>query len=132
RMLKVWVLDSTAVPHVWLGAHRHRHPHDGCVCVSHFYRGHPPLGRVDVETALRHFLRCAGDEAFFAAFESAWKLRLLSRAARGRVRAALPASARWLVDLARGNADSGLESLLRLRLHLLGIDLKCQVVIGGV
>lgn len=41
-------------------------------------------------------------------------------------------SARWLVDIARPDADSGLESLLRLRLHLLGVTLDCQVVIDGV
>ncbi|WP_300265579.1 DUF559 domain-containing protein [Microbacterium sp.] len=132
RMLNIWVLDVPEVPHVWLGADNHRHPHDGCVCVSHFYRGRPPLGRVDLETALLHFRRCAGDEAFFAAFESAWKLRLLSKAARSRIRAALPASVRWLIDIARADADSGLESLLRLRLHILGITLRCQVVIRDV
>lgn len=44
----------------------------------------------------------------------------------------MPASARWLVDLARGDAQSGLESLLRLRLHILGIRLDCQVRIDGV
>lgn len=102
------------------------------MCVSHFYRGKPPLGRASLETALLHYRRCAGDEAFFAAFESAWRKRLLSQAARARVQAALPASARWLVDLARPDADSGLESLLRLRLHILGIRLDCQVVIQGV
>ncbi|MGO2748200.1 DUF559 domain-containing protein [Microbacterium sp.] len=132
QMLKIWVLDATEVPHVWLGPDRHAHPHDRCACVSHFYRGRPPLGRVDLVTALLHFFRCAGDEAFFAAYESAWRLRLLSKAARTRIRSALPASARWLVDLARSDADSGLESLLRLRLHLLSIRLDCQVVITGV
>src|SRR5690606_36066930 len=76
--------------------------------------------------------RCAGDEAFFAAFESAWRKGRLPQAARSRVRAALPASARWLVDISRSDADSGLESILRLRLHLLGIRLDCQVVIPGV
>lgn len=44
----------------------------------------------------------------------------------------LPVGARWLVDLARYDADSGLESLLRLRLHLLGIRLDCQVTIATV
>lgn len=129
---KIWVLESAEVPHVWLGSHGHAHQHDGCRCVSHFYRGRPPLGRASLETALLHLRQCQGDEAFFAAFESAWNRRLLSRSARSRVRAALPASARWLVDLARGDADSGLESLLRLRLHILGICLDCQVVITGV
>lgn len=132
QMLKVWVLVTTQSPHVWLGADRHSHPHEDCSCVSHFYRGRPPLGRVDIETALIHFLRCAGDEAFFAAFESAWRLRLLSKVVRSRIRAAIPASARWLVDLARGDADSGLESLLRLRLHILGLAVARQVEISGV
>ncbi|WP_175985826.1 endonuclease domain-containing protein [Microbacterium tenebrionis] len=132
QLAGIWVLDTTEVPHVWLGSDRHAHPHDGCACVSHFYRGTPPLGRASLETALVHFRRCAGDEAFFAAFESAWRKRLLSAAARARVRAALPASARWLVDLARSDADSGLESLLRLRLHVLGIRLDCQVSIDGI
>lgn len=132
RMSGVWVLDPPEAPHVWLGPDRHAHAHDDCTCVSHFYSGRPPLGRTNIETALVHFRRCAGDEAFFAAFESAWRKRLLSRAARSRVRAALPASARWLVDLARSDADSGLESLLRLRLHVLAIRLDRQVVIAGV
>lgn len=132
QMMKIWVLDISLVPHVWLGSDRHRHPHDGCVCVSHFYRGLPPLGRADLPTALLHLRRCAGDESFFAAFESAWQKRMLSKAARTRIRAALPASARWLIDLARGDAESGLESLLRLRLHILGIRLDCQVNIDGV
>jgi len=79
-----------------------------------------------------HLYRCQGEQAFFAAFESAWRLRLLSRAARSRIRASLPASARWLVDLARPDADSGLESLLRFRLHILGVRLDCQVEVPGV
>ena len=132
QMLKVWVLVPVLVPHVWVGAHRRAHLHDGCACVSHFSRGRPPLGTVAIDVALVHFLRCAGDEAFFAAYESALRLRLLSAAMRLRIRQLVPASALWLLDLARADADSGLESLLRLRLHLLGIRLDCQVSIPGV
>lgn len=133
QMLHIWVLSPVIAPHVWLSADRHPHHHDGCVCVSHFYRGdRPPLGTVSVETALAHFLRCAGDEAFFAAYESALRLRLLTNAARSRLQVMIPASAQWLLDLARADADSGLESILRLRLHLLGIGLDCQVRIRGV
>lgn len=132
RTLGVWVLHEGAEPHVWMGPSGRIRAHPRCACVSHYYRGDPPLGRASIEVALTHLYRCKGDEAFFAAFESAWRLRLLSTAARSRVRHALPASARWLVDLARADADSGLESLLRLRLHLLGIRLDCQVVIDGV
>lgn len=132
QMFEIWVLTPVMVPHVWLGSDRHPHPHDSCMCVSHYYRGRPPLGRAPLDTALLHFLRCAGDEAFFAAYESALRLRLLTKAARARLRAAMPASARWLIDIARRDADSGLESLLRLRLHVLGIRLDCQVVINDV
>lgn len=132
RMHGIWLLDDDTRAHVWLGAHGRVHTHSECDCVSHFYTGRPPLGRVDLETALVHHRRCAGDEAFFAAFESAWRQRRLSGAARNRVRAALPASARWLVDLARPDADSGLESILRLRLHILGLRLQSQVDIADV
>lgn len=132
RAKGIWVLPAEEGPHVWLGPNRHALPHPGCTCVSHYYGGAPPLGCATVETALVHLRNCAGDEAFFAAYESAWRLGLLSSAARARVRTALPRAARWLADLARPDADSGLESLLRLRLHLLGIRLECQVMIDGV
>jgi very-short-patch-repair endonuclease len=128
----IWVLPDETEPHVWLGPSQHALGHPGCRCLSHYYGGTPPLGRASVERALLHLRRCAGDEAFFAAYESAWRTGRLSRAARDRIRAALPRVARWLIDLARPDADSGLESLLRLRLHLLGIRLDRQVEIDGV
>lgn len=132
RRRHVWLLAPSTVPHVWLGHSGHPHPHPECTCVSHYFRGQVPLGRTGIETALLQYRVCAGDEAFFAAFESAWRHRLIDQAARSRIRTRLPESARWLVDLARPDADSGLESLLRLRLHILGIRLDCQVVIAGV
>lgn len=87
---------------------------------------------VSVETALLHLFHCEGDESFFASFESAMHLGLLSKAARSRIRRSLPASARWLVDFAHEVSESGIESLLRLRLHLLGIAVAAQVAIRGV
>ena len=108
--IKVWVLPDTLTPHVWVGPGRHAHAHEHCACVSHYYRGSPPLGAADIDVALLH----------------------LSRAARERIRSTLPRSARWLLDVARGDADSGLESLLRLRLHVLGFRLRTQVTINGV
>lgn len=131
RSAGVWVLSDSKSIHVWLG-NGHRMAHRGCTCVSHYYRGRPPLGSAPLGTALLHLRRCEGDEAFFAAYESALQKGLLSSAARRRVRDGLPATARWLVDIARSDADSGLESLLRLRLHILGIRLQCQVSIDGV
>lgn len=132
RQHGVWVLADASRPHVWMGRNGRTHPHLGCRCVGHFYAGATRLGIVDVEQALVHLFRCAGDEAFFASLESALQQRLLNVAGRQRIRDRLPENARWLVDLARSDADSGLESLLRLRLHVLGIRLDCQVVITGV
>ncbi|MEU4016470.1 type IV toxin-antitoxin system AbiEi family antitoxin domain-containing protein [Microbacterium sp. NPDC028030] len=132
RIHGVWVLSEEDAVHVWLGRNGRAHPHENCRCVSHRFDGPTRLGVVDVEAALLHLYRCEGDESFFASFESAWRLGLVSTASRARIRSELPARARWLVDFARGNSDSGLESLLRLRLHLEGIDLTSQVPIPGV
>lgn len=132
RSAGIWVLPADDGPHVWLGPDQHALPHPDCTCRSHYYRGRPPLGSATIETALLHLRRCCGDEAFFAAYESAWRLHKLSADARARIRKALPRSARRLVELARADADSGLESLLRLRLHVLGIRLRCQIRIDGV
>jgi len=128
----IWTLSEEPTLHVWLGANGRRHPHPRCDCVTHFFGGPTRFGVASVETALVHVFGCSGEEAFFAAFESAWRKRRLSSTVRLRIRAALPESARWLVDFARSDADSGLESLLRLRLHLLGIELRRQVDITGV
>ncbi len=128
----VWVVSEEGRPHVWVGRRGRVHEHTGCRCVSHFFHGVAGLGVVDVETALIHLHRCEGDESFFASFESAWRMRKLSEAGRLRIRAALPAYARWLVDIARPDADSGLESLVRLRLHILGLLLECQIIVTGV
>lgn len=132
RLHGVWVLNDDARPHVWVGRRGRVHEHSGCRCTSHFFRGAVPLGTADVETALVQLFHCEGDESFFVSLESALHLRKLSRAARLRIRAALPAYARRLVDFARPESESGLESLLRLRLHALGLVLAAQIEIGGV
>lgn len=132
RLHGIWVLTDDGTPHVWVGRRGRVHPHEGCRCTSHFFRGAPPVGVVSVETALIHLHRCEGDESFFASLESALRQRKLSQGAVLRLRAALPSYARWLVDFARHDADSGLESILRLRLHILGLVLHAQVAIRGV
>lgn len=132
RVHGIWVLAEGDRAHVWVGRRGRIHGHDGCRCRSHYFRGVVPLGVANVEAALLHLFRCEGDESFFASLESALHLGCLTRPALLRIRRALPASARWLIDLADASAESGLESLLRLRLHLLGIVLACQVAITGV
>ncbi|WP_441977745.1 DUF559 domain-containing protein [Microbacterium sp. 2MCAF23] len=128
----VWTPGDDERPHVWLGAGGRTHEHPSCACLVHYSAGPMRLGVADLEHALVHAFHCHGDELFFAAFESAWNKRRLGSEARRRIRAGLPASARWLVDLARPDAESGLESIVRLRLHLLGIRVECQVRIPGV
>lgn len=132
RLHGVWVLEDEEHPHVWLGQAGRTHPHHDCICVEHYRAGQMHLGLAPVEAALVHSYGCHGDEFFFAAFESAWAQRLIGAASRRRIRAMLPASARWLVDIARHDADSGLESIVRLRLYLLGIQVSTQVIINGV
>ncbi len=131
RLHGVWTLGDDEAVHVWLGGAGRTH-HTDCACVAHFRAGATRVGLAPLPDVLVHVFHCAGEETFFAALESALRLRLVTRAGRDRLRRRLPASARWLVDFARTDADSGLESLLRLRLHRLGIRLDCQVRIDGV
>lgn len=133
RAYGVWILPASNVEvHVWMGGSGRRHPHAGCSCVEHCTSGRAGLGLAPVAVALIHLYRCHDQETFFAAYESAWNKRMLPASARAQIRRALPKSAGWLLDLASPDAESGLESLLRLRLHLLGIRLDCQVTIDGV
>ena len=123
----IWVLDDEEHPHVWLGQAGRTHAHPDCACVEHYRAGSMRLGLATVEQALVQSFGCHGEELFFAAYESAWALGLIGAGVRRRIRAALPARARWLVDFARHDADSGLESIVRLRLHLLGIRVETPV-----
>ena len=132
RRSGIWVLDDEAVLHVRLGPSGRKHEHASCTCVSHYDGAGAGFGVVPIARALVQTARCLGAEVFFAALESAWRKGLVSRADRMRIREDLPAGMRWLVDIARSNADSGLESILRLRLHRLGIRLDSQVRIEGV
>lgn len=132
RAREVWTLEMPKEVHVWMGLGGRRHHPERCGCVAHFTPGRMDIGIAPIDVALLHAFACYGEEFFFAAFESAWNKRMLTAAARARVRAALPASARWLVDLARPDAESGLESLVRLRLHLIGVEVRTQVAVAGV
>lgn len=128
----VWVLDAPGRTHVWLGGKGRAHVHPACRCVDHHDAGDAAFGVTSVPHALVQSARCCTDEAFFAAYESAWNKGLLTRADRVWIREQLPARSRWLVDRARHDAESGLESILRLRLMKLGIALETQVFITGV
>lgn len=127
----LWILQRTP-GHVWLGGGGNHHG-DCLTCVLHWDEGtvrpgHPP----PIEVALLQIARCAGDETFFAALESALRWVKIGAAALAWLWHRLPITQRELVTIARADADSGLESIVRLRLHRLGIEVTTQVYIRGV
>ena len=128
----IWVVPYTGV-HVAVPMRGRLHKHDGCTCVTHRTSGAVVLGgRSTVARALREILRCAGPEAFFVALESARKLRRVRDSDLAPLRSSIPLHHRWIIEFARDDADSGLESMLRFRLHAYGIELRSQVDVPGV
>lgn len=132
RLKGLWVLPLDDVVHVSLPPHNHAHAHDGCTCVQHWNELEPSRTEVSLVDALLQIRGCLGEDAFFASLESALHKRLLTPQQRDELGERITESARWLVDLARTDAESGLESILRLRLHRLGLMLRTQVEIAGV
>ncbi|WP_179559510.1 type IV toxin-antitoxin system AbiEi family antitoxin domain-containing protein [Microbacterium sp. AK009] len=132
RHLGIWALDDRVLLHVWLGPGGRRHPHSSCRCIDHRDAGGSAFGVVSLVQALVQVAPCLGGEALFCALESALRQGLLTRADRAEVRSRVSARFRWLVDFVRADADSGLESLVRLRLHRLGIAVRSQVFVHTV
>lgn len=139
----IWTLDAgEAEPlHTWVDpdhhAVRHRSPTGpgdrGC-CILHRDDAvdEPELARVGVLHCLVQLARCRGSEAFFAAPESALRQGLVGQDQRARLRGLVPPALVELVDFAREDADSGLESLIRLRLRPYRLVTRSQVRIAGV
>ncbi|MFC8682481.1 DUF559 domain-containing protein [Microbacterium ureisolvens] len=130
RQVHTWVHPANRPTRVAVDPH----PDATTCCVFHrdLPVGPPSLTRVGIVHCLVQILGCRGEEVFFAALESALRQRLLSQADREQLSRSVPRRDRWLVAFARDDADSGLESLLRLRLHRHGISLAAQVAIPGV
>ncbi len=128
----IWLLPAAAALHVGISPHARTFAHTGCECVDHHDTHSSGFGMVSVRVALVQLARCQGDEAFFVALESAWHQGHLSRQDREWIRARVPARFRLLVDVARADSESGLESLVRLRLFRLGIVVRSQVNVRGV
>lgn len=147
----VWILEDQPEPdivdaadpdavrragpqHVWVGPSGREHVHAGCRCRTHHEIGGRPVGFgiVGVLLALLQYATCGSEERFFASLESALRLGLVVEGGLAELRARLPQAKRWLIDFASDQADSGLESLLRLRLHLCGISLRSQVEVPGL
>ncbi|MEV4687904.1 endonuclease domain-containing protein [Microbacterium sp. LWH3-1.2] len=143
RAYGLWLLDDGEQEpvHTWIDQKHHAvrialhpAPEEGACCAFHcdIAVDDPTLASVGILHCLRQILGCRGDEAFFAALESALRQGMLDDASRERLKLTLPAASRWLVDFARSDADSGLESLVRLRLRTHGLALTPQVAVPGV
>ncbi len=134
RHLGLWVLDDSDDLHVWMGSGGHRRHPEECGCVAHWDDGPASgsFGSAPVARILRQILSCKGVEAFFVTLESALKARLLTRAGWAWLRAHVNGEGREAMELARSDADSGLESLLRWRLRGRRLRVRTQVRILGV
>ncbi|REJ05936.1 hypothetical protein DY023_08350 [Microbacterium bovistercoris] len=120
-------------PHVWMRADRHQYAHSDCASVPHWDAGdcRDAFGLPSVTQVLEQVYRCRGAEQFFVALESARRQNLILGKALAVLRSALDAVGRDLVDFSRADADSGLESLVRLRLRRHGISVRTQVDVYG-
>lgn len=139
----VWMLDDAEEegqgtgspgPHVWIGPSGRQHAHATCRCRVHHdtWERSAGFGFADALLALIQFAVCGSHEAFFVALESSLHLGLIGLAGVRRLRERLPARLHELLDLADDCSESGLESLLKLRLRRIGITLAAQVQIEGV
>ena len=132
RLHGLWVLDDSEL-HIWLGRGGGRRTHACGQCRAHWDDGAVVAGQLPtVARTLLQLARCGGDEAFFVSLESALRQSKLPPADIAWLRRRLPPRMRRLLAFARADADSGLESLMRLRLWRLGITVRCQVLVRGV
>ena len=134
RHLGLWVLTEDPRTHLWLcDGQRTYHPRD-CGCVEHWDDG--PAGLPGTTAAVPRLLlqiaHCHGTEEFFVVLESALRLGLLDDDGRRWLRARVNSAGREALALARNDADSGLESLLRWRLRHLDLQVRTQRRIAGV
>lgn len=129
----LWVLDESDAVHVWLPS-RHQYRHPGCACVTHADEGHADarFASPSLRQVLRQILGCRGIEQFFVTLESALRCEMLTAADLLWLREQVTLEACAAMDLARADADSGLESLLRWRLRHYGLEVRTQVRIVGV
>lgn len=128
----LWILETPSVSHVWMGSAGT--PRTTCEeCRLHWDEGRVRVGELPpIANVLLQIAQCANEDTFFAALESALRRSLIGPRDIAWLWHHLPLGMRWLVGFARSDAYSGLESLIRLRLHRIGITVATQVWIPGV
>jgi very-short-patch-repair endonuclease len=85
----------------------------------------------EVETALLHLVTCQNRDDAIVAFDSALNLHLAERPRLQRLADGLSIKHREVMRLCDGTAQSGLETMARLRLHALGIPYRSQALVPG-
>lgn len=134
RHLGLWTLSPQGAPHVWMCDGQRRYHDTGCGCVEHWDDG--PRGDAgatpSVPRILCQIFRCVGVEEFFVVLESALRQRMITEEGLRWLRKRSNAVMREALTLARDDADSGLESLLRWRLRRHGLRVRTQRSIASV
>ena len=106
-------------------------PKNTCVHWSKSASGDHPL-RVSIEASLRQAMGCLPPDDMVAALESALHLRKISRSTFDRLIEEAPARLRSTLREAEPGAQSGYETLARLRLRRMGYRVVIQAAIPGV
>jgi very-short-patch-repair endonuclease len=131
----LWTIDDGGL-HVHFGAEGHQYGHADCTqkVVAHWSGRTGRRWVLGVPESLAQLSRCGNAEDFLVALESALSTspRMLAPSQLQDLRRRIAPDARPALDFARHDAGSGIESLARWRLHLLGIECATQVVIVGV
>lgn len=91
-----------------------------------------PAWRVEPETAIAQSLRVLAADEAVAMLDSALHRRLVSRQAMGTILQKAPERMRGIGPMTDSRAESGIESLVRVRLQSRGITSRPQVEIPGV
>ncbi|WP_291520305.1 type IV toxin-antitoxin system AbiEi family antitoxin domain-containing protein [Branchiibius sp. NY16-3462-2] len=124
----LWVFDETQL-HIAAQGHRSTVPG----CVSHWsapvLSRHPDAAVDSLENALVLVAQCQSHENALAAWEGAFRRKLLMPEAVARL--ALPPRARAVFDVAAQWADSGLETIAVDRLRWLKLRIVQQTWIAG-
>ncbi|WLP92119.1 DUF559 domain-containing protein [Gordonia sp. NB41Y] len=130
----VWIPDHPREIHIRGGRSAHaEHPRRFC---RSYDRPFAVTAAVDdAQTALRHALRCLDDEGIVIVVDSLLDLsrepstRVLTPAQVTAAFTGAPQRVRRCLDLSDGRAQSGTETLVRLRLRRRGIKVRPQVFI---
>ncbi|MGW5524823.1 hypothetical protein [Gordonia sp. NPDC003950] len=86
----------------------------------------------DIRLSLAHVIKCADDETIVVVCDSLLNLGLLDMSDLEEIFASAPQHKRDLLGRCDGRAESGTETMVRLRLLLLGIRVVVQPEIPGI